>query len=691
MRWTSLATAASLLLAGWSTAAPIITTGEGLTEETWEQVKSGTWLIEHYSPYCHHCKAFAPKWHDLVELREADSAINNFHFAQVDCAANGDLCHSHGVKYYPSIFLYVDGELYDEYSGKRSVEALSAYVDENMPGKVVWLGDDGESEVKGGPVKVEEKQVEEKKKAARPVVPLKGAAVGGAAAGGALHVAAGEDDSTTSPFDAILDDASTTARTSSSSSADAEPSTSAEKPAVPAFVTQIRKMNFEEKRNESNAPRPDGVVHVLKAEEVAGLKDADSRPSFVKFYAPWCGHCKALAPLWADMATSLAGSVNVYEMDCDTPENKKVCRGEKVRAYPTLIFYNKGASVEYKGKRDVQTLKNFALKAVSATTIKPLANKYELKQAAEAEEVIILFLHTPKRARLIYSADSFLSSQTVATSAASTLVGGAPFYTSTSPDLYSLFSLPAEPYLLAFKDGSLSPANTFALPSHTLPAKSRLEATKHWLRSAKFPTLTELSSATFDDLMPSTGEPPLVGVAVLSKKGLPGKQFEAAKTVVERLAKGWSERRMSKEESKKGRDVLWTWVDGDKWAGWVRTMYDVKNGAADGPKLLIADPKTLVYWKSTLSGSPLSFEHEEVYSLIEQGITTGTLAGLSSRTFMEKFADSLSNGPSSLFTSASDHPFITISLVVLSWVAMWFTLKWCMRPIAPETANAKYD
>lgn len=91
--------------------------------------------------------------------------------------------------------------------------------------------------------------------------------------------------------------------------------------------------------------------------------------------------------------------------------------------------------------------------------------------------------------------------------------------------------------------------------------------------------------------MPSTGEPPLVGVAVLSRKGLKGKQFDAAKTMVERLAKGWNERRMGREEGKKGRDVLWTWVDGDKWAGWVRTMYDVKNGAADGPKLLIADPK----------------------------------------------------------------------------------------------------
>lgn len=223
----------------------------------------------------------------VVELREADSAINNLHFAQVDCAANGDLCHSHGVKFYPSIFLYVDGELYDEYSGKRTVEALSAYVDENMPGKVVWLDEDGKPEVKGGPVKVEEKKVEEKK-AARPVVPLKEAAEA-AEAGGVLHVAVGEDESTASPFDALLDDASPTTHASTSSSTDANLSTSAEKPPVPAFVTQIRKMNYEEKekRNESNAPRPDGVVHVLKAEEVPGLKDADSRPSFVKFYAPW--------------------------------------------------------------------------------------------------------------------------------------------------------------------------------------------------------------------------------------------------------------------------------------------------------------------------------------------------------------------------------------------------------------------
>lgn len=86
------------------------------------------------------------------------------------------------------------------------------------------------------------------------------------------------------------------------------------------------------------------------------------------------------------MATSLANQVHVYEMDCDAAENKKVCAGEKVRAFPTLILYvtcgtsvcvvlliasslrsyNKGGSVVYNGKRDVETMKSFALKAVSA-------------------------------------------------------------------------------------------------------------------------------------------------------------------------------------------------------------------------------------------------------------------------------------------------------------------------------------
>lgn len=63
-------------------------------------------------------------------------------------------------------------------------------------------------------------------------------------------------------------------------------------------------------------------------------------PFFIKFYAPWCGHCKKLAPIWIDLATEMKGTIKVAEADCTV--HSKVCSRYGVSGYPTIKFFPGG-------------------------------------------------------------------------------------------------------------------------------------------------------------------------------------------------------------------------------------------------------------------------------------------------------------------------------------------------------------
>jgi len=84
----------------------------------------------------------------------------------------------------------------------------------------------------------------------------------------------------------------------------------------------------------------------------------------IEFYAPWCGHCKSLAPEWKKAAKALKGVVSVGAVDMDV--HGSVGGPYNVRGFPTLKIFgaNKKSPQDYNGARSAQAIVDEALKAV---------------------------------------------------------------------------------------------------------------------------------------------------------------------------------------------------------------------------------------------------------------------------------------------------------------------------------------
>ncbi|KAF5391644.1 hypothetical protein D9757_002339 [Collybiopsis confluens] len=120
----------------------------------------------------------------------------------------------------------------------------------------------------------------------------------------------------------------------------------------------------------------------------------NGKSGLVEFYAPWCGHCKNLAPTYEQLADSYAHAKDklfVAKLDTDGV-GKDLGRKYGITGFPTLKWFNADGSVEpYESGRDLDSLTSFisGKSGVKSNIKPPPPPSYRILDYADFDEVVL--------------------------------------------------------------------------------------------------------------------------------------------------------------------------------------------------------------------------------------------------------------------------------------------------------------
>ncbi|KAI0388013.1 thioredoxin-like protein [Hypomontagnella monticulosa] len=619
-----------------------------------EEVKlSKLLVVKYYSPMCPHCLDFAPTYQTLYEYyytskvpSSSESASATFEkyydirFAQLNCIAYGDLCSKHDIKTYPETRVYKEGEKVAAVGGAKSMPIISEMI---------------------------EGVLEKEKPGSRPakvVLPEPGATTLPAAS--EKEEVAGKGDK--------AEKADKTDKTEKSSKEEGGDAT-------PATKTTGQKLEDSKHSKPKKTPNEQGVSVALTAESFQTLVTMTQEPWFIKFYAPWCHHCQAMASNWQQLAKEMKGKLNIGEVNCDA--ESRLCKDVHLRGYPTVLFFRGGERVEYNGLRGLGDFIQYAEKALDICSGVQDVDAASFKALEEKEDVIFVYFYDHAT-----SSEDFMALERLPLS----LIGHAKLVKTKDPELYDRFKITTWPRLLVSREGR---------PTYYTPLTPREMRDTHlvlsWMKSVWLPIVPELTASNAREIMDGK----IVVLGILNREDQ--ETFLSAKREMKRAANEWMDKqiqlfqlerqnlrdakqlRLEEAEDRNDqralraaksirinmdmsdrKEVTFAWVDGVFWQRWIRTTYgiDIK----DGERVIINDEDNRRYWDMTITGSPIVPSRVSILETISKVTASPPLIKpkLTISSFEKIFFD--------IRVTFSEHPYLSFGCIagIAMGCASWF-------------------
>jgi len=122
-----------------------------------------------------------------------------------------------------------------------------------------------------------------------------------------------------------------------------------------------------------------------------------AEPHLVMFYAPWCGHCKSLHPIWYELGNKLSRHpVTVARIDATL--YRSAAETYNVRGFPTIRLIGKDRALDFVGDRTAEALHDFAIKG-SRPLLPRVGSLGKLRDLQRSDDVVFLSVGTPDDTR----------------------------------------------------------------------------------------------------------------------------------------------------------------------------------------------------------------------------------------------------------------------------------------------------